>query len=190
MFCQNCGEKLETPNQKFCAGCGSEISSTPAAPQAPQAPQLKVEKYKAPSADRQVPIYESKPIRTGGPGPHSIRCFVFSLVSLGLAGAGFVFGGNNFFRFLMPYPPYPGVSIGFFGLIIGVILNVAGLVFGILSRTNSSKAGIREPINGLEKVGSVFAVFGIVINSIPLAVAAVYLVITLVSALIVIPYYP
>jgi len=190
MFCKNCGEKLETPNQKFCASCGSEISNIPAAPQTPQAPQLKVERYQAPSAVRSVPVYESKPIRVGGPGPHSKKCFAFSIVSLGLAGAGFIFGGGNFFSLLMPYSPYPGISIVVFGLILGVILNVTGLVFGILSRTNSSKAGRNEPINGLEKVGSVFAVFGIVTNSIPLAAAAVNLVITLISALMIIPYYP
>ena len=190
MFCKNCGEKLESPNQKFCASCGSEISNTPAAPQTPQAPQLKAERYQAPSADRSAPVYESKPIRVGGPGPHSKKCFAFSIVSLGLAGASFIFGGGNFFSFLMPYSPYPGISIVVFGLIIGVILNVTGLIFGILSRTNSSKAGRNEPINGLEKVGSVFAVFGIVTNSIPLAAAAVNLVITLISALMIIPYYP
>ena len=190
MFCKNCGEKLESQNQKFCASCGSEISNTPAAPQTPQAPQIKAERYQAPSADRSVPVYESKPIRVGGPGPHSKKCFAFSIVSLGLAGAGFIFGGGNFFSLLMPYSPYPGISIVVFGLILGVILNVTGLIFGILSRTNSSKAGRNEPINGLEKVGSVFAVFGIVTNSIPLAAAAVNLVITLISALMIIPYYP
>jgi len=192
MFCKNCGEKFESPNQKFCASCGSEISNTPAAPQTPQAPQIKAERYQAPSADRSVPVYESKPIRVGGPGPHSKKCFAFSIVSLGLAGASFIFGGGNFFSLLMPYTPYPGISnftisITVFVLIIGIIPNVTGLIFGILSRTNSSKAGRNEPINGLEKVGSVFAVFGIVTNSILLAVAAVNFVITLISAF---TYYP
>ncbi|MFX1288970.1 MAG: zinc-ribbon domain-containing protein, partial [Promethearchaeota archaeon] len=28
MFCPNCGEKLETPNQRFCASCGREIQTT------------------------------------------------------------------------------------------------------------------------------------------------------------------
>lgn len=190
MFCQNCGEKLETPNQKFCGSCGSAIYNTPAAPkapQAPQAPQLKAERYQAPSAVRSVPVYESKPIRVGGPGPHSKKCFAFSIVSLGLAGAGFIFGGGNIFGSLIPYSYYPFYGIGM--MIIAVIFNVTGLIFGILSRTNSSKAGRNEPINGLEKVGSVFAVFGIVINSIPLTLLAVSLVMTLITALIGFPYY-
>ena len=185
MFCKNCGEKLESQNQKFCASCGSEISNTPAAPQTPQAPQLKAEQYQAPKAVRSVPVYESKPIRVGGPGPHSKKCFAFSIVSLGLAGAGFIFGGTNFFGSLNPYSPYPLVFSGIFGLIIGTILNVTGLIFGILSRTNSSKAGKHEPINTLEKSGSVFAVFGIVLNSIPLAGAAVSLVIMLINLILI-----
>ncbi len=189
MFCQNCGEKLESPNQRFCASCGSEISNTPVAP---QAPQLKAEQYQAPSADRSVPIYESKSIRVGGPGLHSKRCFAFAIVSLGLAGAGFIFGGLNLFRFYIPYsyyPYYPGGLVGgLVGLSIVIILHIAGLVFGILSRTNSSKAGKFEPINTLEKVGSVFAVFGIVMNSIPIVVIPIIFIVIPIMMMSLIPY--
>ena len=165
MFCPNCGEKLESQNQKFCSSCGSELFNTP---DTPHAPQLRAEENQVSPTVRSVPDYESKTINVGGPGPHSKKCLAFAIVSLAFAGVGYVFGGVNIMRFLLPFAYYLGYSIGFLGLIVAVILNIIGLVFGILSRTNSSKAGKFEPVNALEKVGSVFAVFGIIMNSIPI----------------------
>jgi len=71
-------------------------------------------------------------------------------------------------RILIPFPFHLDYYIRFILLIIAAILNITGFVFGILSRTNSSKAGKFEPVNTLEKVGSVFAIFGIIMNSIPI----------------------
>ena len=164
MFCPNCGEKLESTFQKFCASCGSELSNTP---DAAQTPQLKVEEKHVSQPVRSVPDYESKIIKAGGPGPHSKKCFAFSIVSLGLIGVAYFFGGSNLFRIFTPYYYY-SYSFGVVGFITIIIVHIAGLVFGILSRTNSSKAGKFEPVNALEKVGSVFAVFGIIMNSIPI----------------------
>ena len=189
MFCQNCGEKLESQDQKFCARCGSAISTTP---DAPQAPQLKVEENRVSPKAKSVPVYASKTIRVGGPGPHSKKCFAFAIVSLALAGVGFAFGATTFMRFLMPYYYYysPYYSFGFIGLIVGVILNITGLIFGILSRTNCSKARKSEPVNTLEKVGSVFGVFGIVLNSIPVGVILVMLISSLFSLLMIFTMMP
>ena len=180
MFCQNCGEKMESKEQKFCASCGSEISDTPGAP---QAPPLKVEENKVPSPVKSVPVYESKPINVGGPGPHSKKTLAFAIVSLVLGGIGFAFGGIFFMRMLSPFYYYysPFYSFGYIGLIVGGILNVTGLIFGILSRTNCSKARKTEPVNTLEKVGSVFGIFGIIVNSIPVVVLLVMLIILLIS---------
>jgi len=160
MFCPNCGEKLDPQNQKFCPNCGSELSSTPQAPQA-------VENQVSPTI-RSVPVYESKPINVGGPGPHSKECLTFAILSLALGGVGFAFGSIYFLRILIPFPFQLDYFIRFILLIIGVILNITGFVFGILSRTNSSKAGKFEPVNTLEKVGSVFGIFGIIMNSLPI----------------------
>jgi len=179
MFCQNCGEKLESPNQKFCASCGSVISNTT---DAPQAPQLKAEQYQAPSKVWPVPDYESKPIEVGEPGPHSKRSLAFAIVSLALAAVGFGFGSSNFIRVLMPYSYSDGFG-GMLGLIIGVIFNITGLIFGILSKKNCSNARNYEPINTLRKVGGVFAVFGIVLNSIPLAIIFIIVVLPLLVVL-------
>jgi len=192
MFCPNCGEKLEKLDQKFCASCGSVISTTSGAPQATQAPQLRAKENHVSSTVKSVPVYESKSIKVGGPGPHSKKCFAFATVSLGLAIVGFSSGGLNLFRFYIPsyyYPYHPGGLVGgLVGLSIVIILHIAGLVFGILSRTNSSKAGKFEPINTLEKVGSVFAVFGIVINVIPMVLIPIIFLIIPILMMPIIPY--
>ncbi len=180
MFCQNCGEKMESKDQKFCASCGSEITDTPVAP---QEPPLKPEENKVSSPVKSVPVYESKPINVGGPGPHSKKTLAFAIVSLVLGGVGFAFGGTFFMRLFSPFYYYysPFYSFGYIGLIVGGILNVTGLIFGILSRTNCSKARKTEPVNTLEKVGSVFGIFGIIVNSIPVVVLLVMLIILLIS---------
>jgi len=180
MFCQNCGEKIESKEQKFCASCGSATSITP------DAPQLKVEENQVPVPVKSVPVYDSKTINVGGPGPHSKKTFAFAIVSLALGGVGFAFGGIYFFRMFSPfyYYFYTDAFLGFIALIVAVILNVTGLIFGILSRTNCSKARTSEPVNTLEKVGSVFGIFGIVLNSIPVGVILVMLIMSLISLLI------
>ncbi len=184
MFCPNCGEKLKSQDQSFCASCGSEIHSTPP----PEAPQVRAEEKQVSSPVISVPVYPSKPVKVGGPGSHSKKSFAFAIVSLALACVGYAFGASIFRGILFPYSYYyPYYSFRVIGLIIAVILNITGLIFGILSRTNSSKARISEPINTLEKLGSVFAIFGIVINSIPLVVVSIILIIMLISLIIIVP---
>lgn len=187
MFCKNCGEKLESQNQKFCANCGSVISNTL---NVTQAPQLKVEEKHISPTVRSVPAYESKSINVGGPGPHSKKCFAFSIVSLGLVGAAYIFGGSSLFMFLSPFYYYYFTPFVIIGLIPAIIIHIAGLVFGILSRTNCSKARKLEPVNTFEKVGSVFGVFGIVINSIFIVAIPLIIIIRVIPALIMGPYYP
>ncbi|MBY9014823.1 MAG: zinc ribbon domain-containing protein [Candidatus Lokiarchaeota archaeon] len=186
MFCPNCGETLKSQNQKFCASCGSVILSTPP----PEAPQVRAEEKQVLSPAKSVPVYQSKTIKVGGPGPHSKMCFAFALVSLALAGVGFTFGATSLMGVLMPYSYYYSYSsFGALWLIIAVILNITGLVFGILSRTNCSKARKSEPINTFEKVGSVFAIFGIVINSIPIVVVSIILIIMLIFLMMISSFY-
>jgi uncharacterized membrane protein len=109
------------------------------------------------------------------------------MVSLALAGVGFAFGGSNVMRLIRPYYYY--YSPGVLGLIIAIILNITGLIFGILSRTNCSKARRFELENTLEKVGGVFGVFGIVLNSIPVVVVLIILIIALISLMMFMPMY-
>jgi len=188
MFCPNCGEKLDSQNQKFCSSCGSVLLHTP------DAPQLRAVENQVSSTVRSVPVYQSKPINIGGPGPYSKNCFALAIISIALAITGFIFGGINLIRNLLPiylFPYYPGgPGVGLVGVTIAIVLNIGGLIFGILSRTNSSKAGKFEPINTLEKVGSVFGVFGIVINSIFVVLIPIILVIRVIPMLLMGPYYP
>ncbi|MCK4382754.1 MAG: hypothetical protein KAW66_05615 [Candidatus Lokiarchaeota archaeon] len=178
---------MESKEQKFCASCGSEISDTPGAA---QAPPKKVEENKVPSPVKSAPVYESKPINVGGPGPHSKKTLAFAIVSLVLGGVGFAFGGIYFMRMLNPYYYYYSyMYLGPISVIIAGILNVTGLIFGILSRTNCSKARKTEPVNTLEKVGSVFGIFGIIVNSIPVVVLLVLLIIGLISFLMYMAMY-
>jgi len=186
MFCQNCGEKVDSQNQKFCPSCGSEISGTPGAP---QAPPLKVEENKVSAPVKSAPVSVSKTVNVYEPGPHSKKTLAFAIVSLVLGGVGFAFGGIYFMRILNPYSYYYSYSLLYMGLIVGGILNVTGLIFGILSRTNCSKARKVEPVNTLEKVGSVFGIFGIIVNSIPVVVLLVLLIISLISFLMYMTMY-
>lgn len=169
MFCPNCGEKLENPSQRFCASCGSEIQATLSL-EISEAPQIPVEKTPAPPPTPPVPVYESKQIKPGGIGSHSKKCFAFSLVAIGFFVAGLSFGAGSIIRIFVPLYYFPYLPGGPGRWIIAFVLHVIGFIFGIVSRASSAKASRREASNGLQKVGSVFGVFGIVLNVIPLLI--------------------
>ena len=172
MICPNCGEKLESQNQKVCVSCGSVLSYTP-----PDAPQLRAEENQVSSPVEPIPVYESKTIKVGGPGPHSKKCFAFAFLSIALAIVGYSFGSILFIRilfFFLPIYLFPSnFRITLEGLTIALILNITGLIFGILSWVHSNKAGEFEPINILEQFGSVVAVFGIIMNVLPIVVSLI-----------------
>lgn len=173
MFCPNCGEKLDTPNQSFCAMCGSKLQSTPIPKDIPV--QTKESQVIVPVSS--IPVSKSVPIKTGGPGSYSKRVFAFSFISLVLAGVGF---GVEFFAFIKliapsyVFPRIPGSPIL---LIAALVIHLVGVIFGIVSRANSNKAKKHEIENTLEKVGSVFGILGIIANVIPLVAINILLVI-------------
>jgi len=169
MFCPNCGEKLKVPNQRFCPNCGSEI------PTISESPQLKTERSQYASTTRSQSttgytdflVKQRKLVEKGRPGPHSKKCLGFGIASIVLAIFDLIFGFSIFL-----------LSILFFDfnrmvieLIIVILIHFVGLVFGILSRINSAKAGKSEQVNAVEQVGSVFGVIGIVINAILVVIA-------------------
>ena len=193
MFCKNCGEKLESQNQKYCKNCGSEILEKSQTLQAnSQTLQAKYGLDQERTTSSAIPVtqYPTSVKKEGEPGSYSKKSFAFAMVSLALAGVGFAFGGSNVMRLIRPYPYYyPYYSPGVLGLIIAIILNITGLIFGILSRTNCAKARRFEPVNTLEKVGGVFGVFGIVLNSIPVVVALIILIFALISLMMMFTMY-
>ncbi|TES98299.1 MAG: zinc ribbon domain-containing protein [Promethearchaeota archaeon] len=185
MICPNCGEKLKTQNQKFCPNCGSELLYTPT----PDVPQLRAEKNQLSTSSTvsSVPVYESKPIKVEGPGFYSKIVFTFALLSIVLAVIGLVFEFLKVLRDVIPIYVFLRIPGGPELWIIALVLNSFGLIFAILSRIFSSKAGKREMKNTLEKVGSVFGIIGIVQNVIPLILIPINIVVA--STLIHYPPY-
>ncbi|MFX1480314.1 MAG: zinc-ribbon domain-containing protein [Promethearchaeota archaeon] len=180
MFCPNCGEEIIEQDQKFCQNCGSEIPTTGEVPQritvSPK-PTPVAQKYSVPKPVSTPTYVRTAPTR-GGPGPASKKCLAFALVSLAIAIFTFGSAGGSGYG---PFSFYIAGAIP--RIIIVIIAHIVGLVFGIVSRTNSREASMTEPINGVEKAGSVFAIFGIVVNSIGLAIALIFAFVSW------IPYY-
>jgi len=170
MFCTNCGVELAVPNQKFCHNCGNKIPLFSGSP--------KLRTQYVPSAISKQTISMQKPIvNQEKPGVYSIKCFVFSIISNVLAVISFFLGAN-----LLSYIILSHISRNYYHvdyttiIIIGIvilIINAVGLTLGILSKVYNKKAIEFEPENALEKVGSVFLIFGIVLNSISLGVALI-----------------
>lgn len=173
MFCPNCGEKLESPNQNFCSRCGSEIHFTPIS----ETPQVLPEETPVTTPISSIPVSESIPIKKGGPGSRSKQTFAFGFLALFLAGVGFGLEWLAFMRFMMPiyiFPRLPGAPIIW---VAALVLHFIGVVFGVVSRTNSKKARNLETENPLEKVGNVFGILGIIANIIPMAIVSPLLMI-------------
>ncbi|MFX0104559.1 MAG: zinc-ribbon domain-containing protein [Candidatus Hodarchaeota archaeon] len=174
MFCPNCGEKLTEADQRFCHNCGSEILTTS------DAPQIRTEQYQRPSTTS-VPL-EAYAVKTqpkpqmGEVGKYSKMCLGFALVSIGIGIITLIAGGALIIYTLIPYFYLPTVSPTMIGVIL---MHVAGLIFGILSKVNSGKASRMEPYNNVERAGSVLGIFGIVINAIAMVLVLIFMMIPL-----------
>jgi len=133
----------------------------------PDAPQLTPEENQVstPSTVSSISVNATK---VGGPGPYSKKVFYFAFVSIVFVIVGFVLEYYSFIRFIMPIYIFPNLHSGPVLWIIALFFQAVGLIFAIVSRVNNKKAGEFEPVNTLEKVGSVFGIFGIIMNSIPI----------------------
>ncbi|MFX0104611.1 MAG: zinc-ribbon domain-containing protein [Candidatus Hodarchaeota archaeon] len=175
MFCPNCGTELLSSNQKFCHNCGGEIPPLLRAtnfrieiPTISQ-PKLKNEGYQNIIAkSRYFPVIKQQPIQVGLPGPYSKRCLSLSIISILVAIFDWILN-YIIFRFQIIILPVFDFRIIML-LTNAIIINIVGLIFGILSRSNSAKAGILEPGNSVEKVGSTFAILGIIINALSIVI--------------------
>lgn len=186
MFCPNCGEKLVSPNQNFCAHCGSEIQATPV-PEVSKRPQEPVVKTPIPPQAPAVPVYMSKPIKTRGIGRYSKKSFVFALIWPGFFIAGSYTGFISMIFRSFSYSPYSPRIPGF--LLVPIVLHLLGLIFSINSRVNSSRARKFEAENGLQKAASIISVFGIVLNAIFLVLGVILMGLSIAIIPYFYPYY-
>jgi hypothetical protein len=173
MFCPNCGEKLESQNQRFCASCGSRLQFTPI----PEVPQEIPGEIQVTTPASTISVSESIPMKKDSQGSYSKRTFAFGFLSLVLAGIGFILEFLAFFRFVIPIYVFPRLPSGPWLLIIALCLHMVGIIFGVISKVSSSKARTHEIENALEKVGRVFGILGIIANAIPIVVINIALVI-------------
>ncbi len=175
MFCPSCGTEITDPNQAFCSTCGSEIGAPLEKPQLrTESPkQVSTNKSQSSPVSTYLPVSQQKPVKKEGqPGPYSKKCLIFAVASIGLAIAGLAVGSGSMISSFMPM--MGGIYFGFLArIIIAIVLNIIGLIFGIISRVNSKRAGELEPVNTVEKIGSILAIFGIIINAIAIALGLI-----------------
>ena len=170
MYCHNCGTELTQQNQKFCVNCGIKLGFTSGAP------QIRTESI---IQKKQVKIEEQ-------PGPYSIKCLVFGIISVVIVIFTYYFGSGAveyiFFQSMYQdfYPVYQTediLRILMVLIIIFIIIHSVGIIFGILSRVNSANARKSEPVNTVEKIGSIFGILGLIGNAIILIVSIIVAVV-------------
>jgi hypothetical protein len=159
MYCSNCGEKLIDVDQKFCHNCGAGIFSTP------KPVEYKSEKIQSVPAPKMynTPVKQQLQLQRGLPGKYSRLCLWFALASIFIGFISLIIG-YVFYRYY--YFPYYNIILRVVVSILMLIMRSGGLVLGVFSKVNSSKAQIFEPYNDSEKAGSIFAIFGIIVNAI------------------------
>lgn len=176
MFCPNCGEKLDNPNQKFCAHCGSEIQVTPSSEvfEGYNATQAPVVKTPSPPPVPATPVYDAKPVKPKGTGSYSRKSLAYALIwpifFIIAFYLGFIFTILRSFSYSPYLPRNPALWIA------PIVLHIVSLIFSIASKVNSNKARIYEDRNGLQKAGSILSVFGIVLNVIFLVIVPIMMV--------------
>jgi len=203
MFCPNCGEKIESSNQKFCQNCGAKLNLIKKT-----TPEVSSEKV-APS--RKVSSKKEEPI-----GEDTIRSYKFGLTSFILSIITVVIGILFIFiirfsvkvtyyfdidlYYLLTFPDeliedilefyfpfyfredyYLESYMAILGNILGVVFiitGIAGLVLGILSIVIRRKAIRTEAKNKKINTAGFFGVFGLVLSIIAIIIAIILLVMT------------
>ncbi len=165
MFCIKCGEKLIEPNQRFCQNCGNEIPTTFKAPQLRTERDQYISKTSLQSTrgGTNFLVSQQKSVKIKGrPGPNSKMCLGFGIASSVIPLCAIIFNFSYIFIRVL-------FSVGFWTVItIFMVIYAVGLTFGILSRKNSAQAGKTEPLNNVEKVGSILGIIGLIANAISL----------------------
>lgn len=161
MFCSNCGVKLIEAEQKFCQNCGAEVITT--SKTIDYIPE-RIQREPSPKI-YYTPVKQPTQLLRGPPGKYSKLCLTQALISIFIGILSLVIG-YNYYRFI--YWPHYIYIISLILAITILLSRMGGLVLGVFSKLNSSKAENFEPYNDTEKAGSIFAIFGIIINAIGL----------------------
>ncbi|MFX1378544.1 MAG: zinc-ribbon domain-containing protein [Promethearchaeota archaeon] len=159
MFCPHCGQKLIDTNQKFCQHCGAEVLTVS------KTPDYTPERFQREPSTKiyYVPVKQQTQLQRGPPGKYSKTCLTGALVSIFIGIISLIIGYYYHAFFYFAHYSY---FINLIVLIGFLLMRVGGLVLAVFSKVNSSKAQFLEPYNDTEKAGSIFAVFGMIINAI------------------------
>ena len=158
MLCPDCGKKIEIPNQRFCQNCGSEFPIVSESLQSKSSPQVT-------QRDMNVQFMERKPVIIKG--PYSKRTLGFGIASITLAETIFSFGIS-----FITSPSY-SIIVRFIPIafIVFGIINIVGLILGIISKINNQQARKLESINTFIKAGNVLGIIGIIVNTILMVIS-------------------
>ncbi|MFX0179770.1 MAG: zinc-ribbon domain-containing protein [Candidatus Hodarchaeota archaeon] len=182
MYCPNCGEYLRESNQRFCHNCGSKLTDNFEAFQITSERDQHTQTTLKPSSQviTDVPEIQQKPVVKGRVGTHSKKCLGFAITSLAIAAIGFyiAFYVYMFSKIGIFDPSMIMVRRIIWWTVIASIFLV-GLSFGSSSRTHSKHAKNLEPVNAVEKVGSVLGIFGVIINAIAMGIFFILLLINI-----------
>lgn len=163
MSCPNCGAQLEMPNQKFCQDCGSML------PDFTKSSDL-AQNFVASQETRNYLQLQQKHTKMSNPRTRSKASLVFGIVSIIIAMTTFNAGSSLFMEpYILPLSMRL-IIIQSFG-----ILNIVGLVFGIISKIFNTQAKKMESLNKAMKAGNILGIIGLILNSL-LAIAAFSLV--------------
>ena len=185
MFCQNCGAELTEEGQKFCQSCGSEIQDI--SEEVTETPEPTPQPPPSTTAPVVEPTYISTEKFVSGETPYSKRVLGFAIASLIVGITTMIVAFNVFIIRRVASPLTLGISIP---IIIGIVsFYILGLIFGIVSRSNVSRADA-EPENTVAKIGSVFGVFGIIINIVPMVVTIIVAIVRFLPYIFGFPYFP
>ncbi|MFX0075472.1 MAG: hypothetical protein ACFE96_08525 [Candidatus Hermodarchaeota archaeon] len=159
MSCPNCGAKLELPSQRFCQDCGTNLANLPDSSRITQKPLISQE-------TRDYQRLQQKRLKPSSSRPLSKTSLGLGIVSVIIAVTTFNFGSSFFIEpYLLP------LSLREVLILIFGILNIIGLVFGIISKITNIQAKRIETINVAMKAGSILGFVGTILNTL-LAIVA------------------
>jgi hypothetical protein len=164
LYCPQCGEKLETSDQKFCKHCGADL------------------RIDIGTSDSPVSAIKENKIRK-----QSKRCFILGLSSFFIAIIFIIIG--IFLIILLRSSVYPHFTstmvqeqyyfdqelkmyTNLFGL-IAILFSIAGFSLAIISKMKRKKMRDNGSKNILIDMGGVFAILGIVLNIIAIIMALI-----------------